>query len=306
MTRSELMIVALVVAFAPLAPVLGADEEKESDTCGLCHEQETKEWTDSPHAHTINGRFLAEWKHEGEKWECLVCHTSQYDRKTVSFSHAGVSCQSCHGPANPEHPDKVKKLLPVTAETCQACHSVTFGEWRISRHGQKNIRCFDCHKMHQMNLRKDDPDQMCGTCHTERLKDYSHATHHVKGVKCIDCHMPEVIGAGLKIKGTGARGHAFSVGAETCAICHKEMVHSRSDIAALEGEVQRLKEITPETLQKQVVDQQKNIEELRTAVQANRRVFSVIVLVAFCLGVAIEYAVMHHRYRKRASKEPSK
>ncbi|MGO9245504.1 MAG: multiheme c-type cytochrome [Verrucomicrobiia bacterium] len=298
MTRSELMVAALLVTLVPLAPVWGADEEKESDTCALCHEQETKEWTDSPHAHTINSRFLAEWDQEGEKWECLVCHTSQYDRKTGTFSHAGVSCQSCHGPATADHPDKVKKLLPVTAETCQSCHSITYGEWRISRHGQKNIRCFDCHKMHEMKLRKDDPDQMCGTCHTERLKDYSHATHHVKGVKCIDCHMPEVMNAGLKIKGTGARGHAFSVGAETCAICHKEMVHSRSDIAVLESEVQRLKEMTPETLQKQVTDERKENDQLRAAVRANRRVFSVIVVVAFCLGVAIEYAVVHRRSRK--------
>ena len=118
--------------------------------------------------------------------------------------------------------------------------------------------------------------------------------------------MPVVMGAGLKIKGTGARGHAFSVGAETCAICHKEMVHSRSDIAALEGEVQRLKEITPETLQKQVADQRKENDQLRSAVRANRRVFSVIVVVAFCLGVAIEYAVTHHRNRKHAKEAPPK
>jgi len=299
MTRSKLMMVAVLVTFVPLAPACGADEEKESDTCALCHEQETKEWLASPHAQTVDDRFLGEWKREGQKWECFVCHTSQYDRQTGAFSHAGVSCQSCHGPANPDHPDKVKKLLPVTSATCQSCHSVTYGEWRISRHGQKEIRCFDCHKMHQMNLRKDDPDQMCGTCHTEKLKDFSHATHHLEGVRCMDCHMPEVMGAGLKIKGTGARGHTFSVGAETCANCHREMVHTRSDIATLEGEVQRLKEITPEALKKQLKEQQADLDELHTALRANRRVFSVIVLVAFCLGMAIEYALMHHLHQKQ-------
>jgi hypothetical protein len=295
-----------VIALLLTGVVFAAEEEKESDTCVLCHEQETKDWLASPHAHTINERFLAEWKHEGERWECFVCHTSQYDRKAGTYSHDGVSCQSCHGPASSDHPDKVKKLLPVTAESCQPCHSLTYGEWRVSRHGQKNIRCFDCHKMHEMKPRKDDADQMCGTCHTERLKDYSHATHHLKGVKCIDCHMPAVMGAGLKIKGTGARGHTYSVGAETCANCHKEMVHTRSDIAELEGEVQRLKEITPDALQKQVVDQQKDVEELRTAVQANRRVFSVVVVVAFFLGVAIEYAIMHHWQKKHPGKDAPK
>jgi formate-dependent nitrite reductase cytochrome c552 subunit len=176
---------------------------------------------------------------------------------------------------------------------------VTHGEWRISAHGQKNIRCFDCHKMHQMHLRKDDPDQMCGTCHTERLKDYSHATHHLKGVQCITCHMPEVMGAGLKIKGTGVRGHTFSVGAETCANCHKEMVHSRSDIATLESEVERLKEITPQALHQQVAQQRQELDQLHMALRANRRVFAVIVVVVFCLGVAIEYALLHHRYHKK-------
>jgi len=293
------MKIALPALLVLFTAAVFAEEEREADTCALCHEQETKEWLSSPHAHTINERFLAEWKREGERWECFVCHTSQYDRKAGTYSHAGVSCQSCHGPASPDHPDKVKKLLPVTSETCQPCHSITYGEWRISRHGQKNIRCFDCHKMHQMSPRKEDADQMCGTCHTERLESFSHATHHVKGVKCIDCHMPEVMGAGIKIKGTGARGHSFGVGAETCANCHKEMVHSRSDIAVLETEVQRLKAITPESLQKQVADQQKEIEDLRVAVRANRRVFSVIVVVAFFLGLTVEYAVMHHLHRKQ-------
>ena len=205
-----------------------------------------------------------------------------------------------------DHPDNVKKLLPVTSETCQSCHSITYGEWRISAHGQKNIRCFDCHKMHEMNLREEDRDQMCGTCHTERLKDFSHATHHLKGVQCITCHMPQVMGAGLKIKGTGARGHTFSVGAETCANCHKEMVHSRSDIATLEGEVERLKGISPEALQKQVKEQRQELDQLHMALRANRRVFSVIVVVAFCLGLAIEYAVMHRFQRKRSREVRSK
>lgn len=288
------------------AVVFAAEEEKEADTCGLCHEKETKEWTDSPHAQTINDRFLNEWKREGEKWECFVCHTSQYDRQTKKFSHAGVSCLSCHGPTTEDHPDKVKKLLPVTAETCRACHSVTYGEWRISRHGQKNIRCFDCHKMHQMQLRKEDSDQMCGTCHTERLESYSHATHHMKGVKCIDCHMPDVMGAGLKIKGTGAKGHSFGVGAETCSNCHREMVHARSDRVDLEGEIQRLKGITPQALLQQVEDQRKELDQLRAAIRANRRVFGVIVVVAFFLGLTIEYAILHHRQKKTAKEAPAK
>jgi hypothetical protein len=280
-----------------------AEFEKESDTCVVCHEQETKEWTESSHAKAINDRFLAEWKREGEKWECLVCHASKYDRQTKAYGHDGVSCQSCHGPASEDHPDKVKKLLPVTSATCQTCHSVTYGEWRISAHGQKEIRCFDCHKMHGMRLRKHDPDQMCGSCHTERLQDYSHATHHEEGVLCITCHMPEAMAGTLKIKGTGARGHTFTVGAQTCAGCHREMVHAKSDRAELEEEIKHLKEISPVALQAQVQQQQADMEKLNTALRMNRRVFSVIVIVAFALGVFIEYTILHHRRKPHGDQE---
>jgi len=42
-----------------LLPVTGwaAFEDKESDTCVVCHEAETQEWSASPHARTINDRF---------------------------------------------------------------------------------------------------------------------------------------------------------------------------------------------------------------------------------------------------------
>jgi hypothetical protein len=289
----------IVVILLATAVTALAEEAKESDTCAVCHEQETKEWTDSPHAHAINGRFLAEWKREGQKWECLVCHTSQYDRKTGQFSPAGVSCQSCHGPVTEDHPDKVKKLLPVTSETCQSCHSITHGEWRISAHGQKNIRCFDCHKMHQMNLREDDPDAMCGTCHAEQLKDFTHATHHAQGLHCITCHMPELSPGGLKIEGIGGRGHTFTVGAETCIRCHRDRVHQNNESATLEQEVAQLKAANPEVLEKKVGSLEGQTTRLRADLQANQRVFVPLIALAFLLGIFCGYALPHFRSRKQ-------
>jgi predicted CXXCH cytochrome family protein len=203
---------------------------------------------------------------------------------------------------NEKHPDEAKMVLPVTSEACQACHSITFGEWRVSLHGQKNIRCFDCHKMHGMALRKDDPDQMCGTCHTERLKDFSHATHHIKGVQCIHCHMPETVGAHLKIKGTGTRGHSFGVGAETCANCHREMVHASHERTSLQEEVEQLKAQTPDKLLAQLDELKRDNAALRDTVRANRRVFPIIAVAAFLLGMAIEFALLYRR-RKKHEKE---
>jgi formate-dependent nitrite reductase cytochrome c552 subunit len=197
-----------------------------------------------------------------------------------------------------DHPDKSKMALPVTSEVCESCHAITYGEWRVSAHGQKNIRCFDCHKMHRMQLRKDQPDEVCGTCHTERLKDFSHATHSIEGLHCLSCHMPEVKGAVMKIRGLGVRGHTFGVGAETCANCHRDMVHASHERASLEEEVQRLKAASPEKLGARVDELEKEAVKLREMVAANRRVFPPVVGLSFLLGIFLGVALPHFRRKK--------
>ncbi|MGD1019588.1 MAG: multiheme c-type cytochrome [Verrucomicrobiia bacterium] len=300
MLPPRMMICLVLAAACTVATVARADDEdKESDRCVLCHEQETKDWQASPHSQTMNDIFLNEWTNEGKKWECLVCHTSQFDRQTGKFSHDGISCQSCHGTMKEDHPDKSKMALPVTSEVCQGCHAITYGEWRVSAHGQKNIRCFDCHKMHEMKLRKDDPDQMCGTCHTERLKDFSHATHSIEGLHCLSCHMPEVKGVGMKIRGLGVRGHTFGVGAETCANCHRDMVHASHERATLNEEVKQLKAATPEKLKEQLDQLETEGAKMKEELQANRRVFPPVVGLSFLLGIFLGVALPHFRRKKQ-------
>ena len=292
----------VVLALLATTLTVAADEEKASDRCALCHEQQTKDWLASPHAQTMNDIFLNEWTSEGKKWECLVCHATQFDRKAGTFSHEGISCESCHGAMKEDHPDKSKMILPVTSEVCQGCHAITYGQWRVSAHGQKNIRCFDCHKMHGMKLRKDQPDQMCGTCHTERLKDFSHATHSIEGLHCLSCHMPEVKGAVMKIRGLGVRGHTFGVGAETCANCHRDMVHASHENATLTEEVQKLKAATPEKLKEHVGELEQGSSKMKEELQANRRVFPPVVGLSFLLGIFLGLALPHLRRKKKEDK----
>ena len=297
------IMIAAAVALALAATVVRADdEEKASDRCVLCHEQETKDWQASPHAQTMNDIFLNEWTNEGKKWECLVCHTSQSDKKTGKFSHEGIGCESCHGAMKDDHPDKSKMALPVTSEVCQGCHAITYGEWRVSAHGQKNIRCFDCHKMHGMKLRKDQPDQMCGTCHTDRLKSFSHATHAIEGLHCLSCHMPEVKGSVMKIRGLGVRGHTFGVGAETCANCHRDMVHASHENATLEEEVHQLKAVAPEKLEARLNELETETAKLREILAANRRVFPPVVGLSFLLGIFLGVALPHFRRKKHGER----
>jgi hypothetical protein len=267
---------------------------QEASRCAVCHDQATQEWQASPHAQTMNESFINIWTQQGKKQECLVCHASQPD------SHEGVSCESCHGAMKEDHPDKENMVLPVTSEVCQSCHTVTYGEWRVSLHGQKKIRCFDCHKMHGMNLRKDKPDDMCGTCHTERLKDFSHATHSVEGLHCLSCHMPEVKASVMKIRGIGVRGHTFGVGAETCANCHREMVHASHEHESLTEEVAKLKAATPEKLQARTEELEKEAGKLRETVTANRRVFPPLIALSFVLGIFLGFALPHFRAKKES------
>lgn len=284
---------AVVLSNLPAPPAWSesAHESSASSTCGACHEDETRQWEASPHAKAISPAFLTEWENEGKKWECLVCHTSQYDRKTRQFSREGVSCESCHGALNENHPLEAKMALPVASEVCNACHSITYGEWRISAHGQKNIRCFDCHKMHQMGLRKDDPDQMCGTCHSERLKDFSHATHRIKGLHCITCHMPQAPGVRTKMEGTGVRGHTFGVGAETCAECHREMVHQSNEVASLEQKVERLEAVNPQESSQQLAELERKDNEMNRRLETNRRMLPWVLGLSFVLGGALGLAI---------------
>ena len=300
MLPPRIILCLIIVAGCTNACLAAADADvKESDRCAVCHEQDTKDWAASAHAQAVNPEFLALRQQQGDKWECLVCHTSQYDRKTGQFSHDGVSCESCHGPAKEDHPDKEKMALPVTSDVCQACHSITYGEWRVSAHGQKNIRCFDCHKMHGMKLRKEDPDQMCGTCHAEQLKDFTHATHHSQGLHCITCHMPELSTGTAKIRGTGVRGHTFTVGAETCIRCHREMVHQSHETDTLEQEVARLKAANPDVLEKKLGLLEGQTAKLRADLQANRRVFVPLIALAFLLGTFCGSVLPLFRTRKQ-------
>jgi hypothetical protein len=273
-----------------------------SERCALCHEEATKQWSESKHAVAMNDAFRSLWEGGGKKMECLVCHTTQFDRHSGAYSLEGVTCTSCHEDIGENHPDDKTKSLPITPQVCQKCHGITFGEWRISGHGQKNIRCFDCHKMHSMAQRKDHPDQMCGTCHTARLESFSHATHATAGLHCTTCHMPETVGHAMKVRGTGVRGHTFGVGAETCTRCHRDMVHASGETAALQAEVRQLKATRPEMLERTVANLQQETTQLSHALQANRRIFGPVVAVAFALGLVIGYAMPHLNRKNREGK----
>lgn len=214
------------------APIVGAQ------VCASCHQAEYDEWRGSKHAKAFSPTFTAYWKQHDAPHECLACHTTGFDAARRAYAVEGVSCEACHGPLAPGHPGAASMVLPVDSSVCASCHQQTYTEWRLSGHATHNIRCFDCHAVHRQGLRLPAPEQQCGSCHAQRLEDFAHATHHLQGLTCPTCHMPQPRTSG--IGGTGAPGHSFFVGAETCAACHEEMVHKSHKLGTLSQEVERL------------------------------------------------------------------
>ena len=219
-------------AEASAVPLAGAD------TCAACHQAEYDEWKTSKHARAFSPTFTAYWQRQGSPPECLACHTTGFDRERRAYAFEGVTCESCHGALRPDHPEAASMSLPVETSVCATCHQQTSMEWRVSGHAKSGVRCFDCHAVHRQGLRQPDSEQQCGACHAQRMEDFAHATHHVQGLTCTTCNMPQPRTPG--VGGTGAPGHSFFVGAETCAACHEEMVHRSHKIPALTAQIDQL------------------------------------------------------------------
>jgi hypothetical protein len=216
----------LLVFFA--GPLWG--EFAGPETCAGCHTQEYEDWKPSLHAKAYTSlTFQKSWKENGSTPECLKCHTTGWQAGKKKFAHEGVSCESCHGKMAEAHPAD-KMPIPVSSDMCITCHKTTHGEWKLSGHGQKNIRCFDCHKAHGQGLRVGGGDALCGSCHVEKLKDFAHATHRQEGLRCNTCHFPTSPEGSDSIMGTGAPGHSLSVGPQVCGRCHEESVHKSSQL----------------------------------------------------------------------------
>jgi len=228
------LIFLSLAGFAADKKESASKEEKgqidEPVPCQLCHEMEDCQWKHSKHSQSMGSSFLHEWKSKGSDQECLECHTKTYDVNTGHVSGNGVSCELCHGPDNPDHPKQTKTMMiPVTSEVCHDCHCVTWGQWKVSGHGQNGIQCFDCHKMHQVELLEEDPDKLCGTCHKERLSEFIKTTHGTEGLQCVKCHMPKPLGIDTDYHGKNVAGHTFTVNAWPCSGCHHDMVHKKTE-----------------------------------------------------------------------------
>ena len=253
---------------AVAAPQAGPNNQQSgyagSESCAACHEEIVGVWESTRHANAFSSPiFQRDWSEIGSDVTCLECHTTGWDPASGGYVEEGVTCESCHGPFQPGHPQQPMPVKP-DAEMCAACHETTTDEWHASVHSQAGIQCQDCHNPHSQTPKAETVTELCSNCHKERGDSFTHGTHANAGLECSNCHMYTTPRETSPIEGLVPTGHTFSVGSDACVGCHQDTVHTRNEIVKLTGEVQELENADLETLQQAVTEQEQTITTLET------------------------------------------
>ena len=113
-TQRFVRVLALSLGLGGLMSALPAVADdikklKGPDECGECHKKEVEAWRTTRHYKTFNelartkeakeiGKKLGLKRLKSES-DCLSCHFTQMEVKGKAKTVAGITCESCHGPA---------------------------------------------------------------------------------------------------------------------------------------------------------------------------------------------------------------
>ena len=212
-----------------------------TDDCVSCHTEYQMTWESGAHGQAGDDPvFLEDWTNQGKPGACLVCHTTGFDPETATYKAGGVTCEACHGPANPEHP-KEPMAVDRSPDLCGRCHSDTrFGwqDWTVSTHYQRGMDCATCHDPHSASLKTvdvpfgserptDAVSQLCINCHKEYSMDFSYTSHHKQGISCVDCHVKHL--ENDERAAHTVPDHSFNASLQSCNTCHSQQMHSPTD-----------------------------------------------------------------------------
>lgn len=202
--------------------------EEQNGDCQTCHPAVYASWENSHHGNAmVDPQFDEAWKSQGEKSECLLCHTTGYDAESNTWKENGITCAACHSPIEKNHPNHP---MPSdrSASLCGSCHQETLFEWQVSAHRETNLVCVDCHGQHSTTLKSEDAESLCTNCHRERASNFGHTAHSQQGLTCADCHLGPT--GGEAGEGHAARDHSFNVRLSTCNSCHAYQMHDPVDV----------------------------------------------------------------------------
>ena len=153
-----------------------SDEERQSEVCTDCHEDQFDSLVSSPH------RILPDF--DGNV-ACTDCHRGD----------------AAHWDDDPdENPmPHLVTLRPLTLQRiCASCHQNSHQQNMAegNAHASADVNCTACHKIHgetRAGLLRDDQPELCLDCHTDVRGDFARPYRHPVGdqiVNCSDCHMP--------------------------------------------------------------------------------------------------------------------
>jgi predicted CXXCH cytochrome family protein len=224
-----LLSMIVTVGLVSAAPATQGEQPHpptNDSACKDCHLDIAESWSNSPHAHAFNDPvFQSRWAGMGNPGDCLLCHTTNYQASTNTYTTEGVSCEACHGQVDSGHPPDV---VPIRADTdyCGTCHTTTLHEWRLTGHASANVGCMDCHDPHSQKRLFEVSDNLCINCHKDDMGAYLEDIHIKKGIGCVDCHALVIPPATPPADGIVPTGHTFTITPATCVACHTDALHS--------------------------------------------------------------------------------
>jgi len=233
-----ILAMLVTVRLATAAPLVQEEQPSphlEGQTCRDCHLDVDESWSQSAHAHAYDDvNFQERWKAIGEKGDCLLCHTTNYQATSGTYDAEGVACEACHGKVDANHPPAA---VPIRADTeyCGTCHTTTLGEWRLTGHAGADVGCTDCHNPHSQEALFENPDEMCINCHKDGMSGYLEDTHSQKGIGCVDCHALVIPPEEPPQDGIVPTGHSFTITPATCVACHTDALHSGFSLPGYES-----------------------------------------------------------------------
>lgn len=140
---------------------------------------------------------------------CATCHTPEAGR-LASAAHAGIGCQSCHGPlldhslASGDRAQATVAVAVPTDEVCARCHvqaqgrPATFRQIVPTQHYVST--CLQCHDPHTGVANRPPVVQHplanlppCLTCHGPagfKARNVRHPAGQLTDQQCLDCHGP--------------------------------------------------------------------------------------------------------------------
>jgi len=182
--------------------------------------------------------------------QCRACHEEQGETFRYS-NHAqqSVECEDCHGAGSlhltSDKHESIIKFGRLQAEdangACLWCHAKSdhVRNWSSGAHAARDVRCIDCHTIHEGGLRGErtafvssggevrheprpiesrrEQNDKCLQCHKKQDAQANLPYHHpIREAKmsCVDCHDPHGGSAGNNLNSASANA--------LCLQCHSE------------------------------------------------------------------------------------